>query len=248
MTQPGPSGSDPRAVLEAEGAWRMARDSAPWDGARLSLRQRLGAWTSMLLLDHGVLRLFYLNRHRLGPQAWRSAQPMPHQIRWFARQGVASVLSLRGGMRVAALPLEREACADLGLGFRKVTVKSRGLLGRVELLALIATMRAMPKPVLYHCKSGADRAGFVAVLHRHLIDGVPIAEAQRALSSRYGHFRRSRTGILDHFFDAYAAAARQTGVTLEDWIATDYDPVALMAEFRPRGAIAWIVDRVLRRE
>lgn len=50
----------------------------------------------MILADHGVFRLAYLNRHRVTPKLWRSAQPAPHQIAWFASQGVRTIINLRG--------------------------------------------------------------------------------------------------------------------------------------------------------
>ena len=50
----------------------------------------------MLLTDHGVFRLVYLNRHRVCERLWRSAQPAPHQIAWFAAQGVNTIVNLRG--------------------------------------------------------------------------------------------------------------------------------------------------------
>ncbi|MEM6905402.1 MAG: hypothetical protein AAF568_05870, partial [Pseudomonadota bacterium] len=57
-----------------------------WKGPIRSPGHRLRAWVNMLLVDHGILRLFYNNEHRISPRAWRSAQPFPHHIRRFARR------------------------------------------------------------------------------------------------------------------------------------------------------------------
>jgi hypothetical protein len=57
---------------------------------------RLASYVDMLFVDHGIIRLAYLNRHRLGPRAWRCAQPAPHHIRKFAQQGVRTIINLRG--------------------------------------------------------------------------------------------------------------------------------------------------------
>jgi hypothetical protein len=57
----------------------------------------------MLLVDHGVFRLLYLNKHRLGARAWRSAQPAPHQIRPMARRGLRTIINLRGRVPAAAI-------------------------------------------------------------------------------------------------------------------------------------------------
>ena len=60
------------------------------------------------------------------------------------------------------------------------------------------------KQIILHCKSGADRAGFVAALYLIVHEGRSVDEALRQLSARYGHFRFSKTGILDAFFERYA--------------------------------------------
>src|SRR5687767_12266805 len=54
--------------------WRqpLIERAPPW------ARRLLGPAAShldMLFIDHGIFRVVYLNRHRLGARAWRSAQP-----------------------------------------------------------------------------------------------------------------------------------------------------------------------------
>ena len=65
-----------------------------WRKPLLTRRDRWGAWLNMFFADHGFIRLFYLNLHRISPHAWRSAQPAPYQIRRLARQGLKSVINL----------------------------------------------------------------------------------------------------------------------------------------------------------
>jgi protein tyrosine/serine phosphatase len=111
-------------------------------------------------------------------------------------------------------------------------------------------MRRIETPVLFHCKSGADRAGFMAGLWLVLMEGRPVAEAAAQLSLRYGHFRAGPTGVLDLFF-ARAAQAEAEGVAFLDWIDGAYDREALMAEHAAaaRGGLsAFFVERILRRE
>ena len=67
-------------------ARRMAR-IARWDRPIDGSAGRLRAWAHMALVDHGVFRFFYLNRHQVSPNLWRSAQPAPHQLAWFAERG-----------------------------------------------------------------------------------------------------------------------------------------------------------------
>ncbi len=99
-----------------------------------------------------------------------------------------------------------------------------------------------------HCKSGADRAGFAAALYLLLQRDQPAAVAQEQLSWRYLHLRGAATGVLHFLLERYAADTAATPMAFRDWVATRYDPEALMAEYRSGGAADFLVDRVLGRE
>ncbi|MEM7505366.1 MAG: tyrosine-protein phosphatase [Pseudomonadota bacterium] len=211
----------------------------PWD--------RLRAWTNMLFVDHGIFRLFYVNMHQISPRAWRSAQPFPHHIRRFAKAGGRTVISLRGGLTFGSLPLEREACEAQGLTFETFVLRSRALPDYEDLCAIEELFARLEYPVLFHCKSGADRAGFMAALFLVLAEGRPVAEAQRQLSPRFGHIRQGKTGVLDAFFDTYRA---DTGgdIPLMEWARTQYDRDAVMCAFKASGIGSLLTEKLLRRE
>ena len=230
---------------------RQEREMAEVLGTMLDTPEgRKWAGRDMIWKDHGFVRAIYPNRHRLGRNAWRAAQPSPGQVAFYARQGVKTIISLRGGRQFGSLPLEMEACETAGITFMVQRLFSRSLPHREELQEFIAVIRAAEAPVLYHCKSGADRAGFASAIHLHLIDGVPVEEAKEQLALRYLHVRQAKTGILDYFFDAFLAWRGNSDRSLEEWIATDYDPGTLRDAFEAkRGQTwAWLVDQILRRE
>ncbi len=79
-----------------------------WDRPITSAWRRVHAWSNMLFVDHGLFRLFYLNEHKLTDELRRSAQPAPHDIARLARQGVKTIINLRGGREHGAWPLQRE--------------------------------------------------------------------------------------------------------------------------------------------
>ncbi len=226
---------------------RMAR-IARWDRPLAGRLDRLRAWTHMLLADHGIFRLAYLNRHRVTARFWRLAQPAPHQIAALARQGVRTLVYLRGGREHGAWPLEKEACAREEIALAEFVLRSRGAPERETLLALSDFLAGLTYPIAVHCKSGADRAGFMAALYLILVEKRPVAEARQQLHWRYGHFRFAKTGILDAFLDAYERDGEARGLDLPAWVATRYDPEALERDFRPHRLSAFLVDRVLRRE
>jgi uncharacterized protein (TIGR01244 family) len=232
---------------EVRYARRMAR-IARWDRPIGGTWDRIGAWANMLLADHGILRLVYLNRHRVTPNFWRAAQPAPPDIARAAADGVRTVINLRGGREYGSWPLEREACERHGMALVDFVVRSRGAPDRDTILSSRDFFAGLAYPALAHCKSGADRAGFVSALYLLVHEGRPAAEAMGQLNPRYGHFRFAKTGILDAFFERYRQEGEARGIPFMDWVATVYDPEALERDFKPHAFSTFVVDILLRRE
>jgi protein tyrosine/serine phosphatase len=203
----------------------------------------------MWLVDHGFIRDIYWNAHRISARAWRSAQPSPRHLRRARDMGVRTIVNLRGRRdNCGSYVLERAACERLGLTLVNFPIRSRGALARETILAAADLFPTLEYPVLFHCKSGADRAGFMAVLYQFLHEGVPLDSATRQLSLRFGHVKQAKTGVIDHFFATYAKVSKETGIAFRDWVSTVYDPQALEAEFRENRLAKLLVDRILRRE
>ena len=237
-----------RPTPEIRDARRRAR-IARFEGPIAGPVARARAWASMLLVDHGVFRLAYLNRHRVGEgKLWRSAQPTPHQLAWFRRRGVRTVISLRGGREHGSWPLQREACERQGLVLAEFVLRSREAPSRETIRAARDFFAGLEYPAVMHCKSGADRAGLGAALYLILHENRPVAEAMGQLSARYGHFRFARTGILDAFFALYLREGEPKGLDFLTWVETEYDADALKRDFRPGFWSDLVVDRVIRRE
>lgn len=228
------SGRDetPKDMLQGRADIESAAPAAPGFSCPVARRQ---AWWDFQLRDHGVLRALYANFHEIAPGVYRSSQPAPRQLaRYCRRRGLRAVLNLRGDKTASNYQFEREACTRLGLALHDHKLQARRAASRAELLRLAALMRRIERPFLMHCKSGADRTGFAAALYLVMIEGQPVETARRQLHWRYMHFRAGPAGILDHFFDAYAAARARCGITLHDWIEYEYDPRALAAGFARR--------------
>ena len=238
------------ARKERAAARRMA-DEERWRRPIGGVWDRARIWLNSIFVDHAFIRMAHLNFHPVGRSAFRSAQPTPGQIRRIARRrGVKTVLSLRGGMRFGSLPLEVEACAAEGLAFETAVLRSRALPDPQEIRDLKALVDRVERPVLFHCKAGADRAGLMSVLWLILAEGASVADARGQLALKYGHVRGGPTGILDLFMD-HAEAAEARGIPFLDWIGTEYDPAAITAEFKAgekNRFATWVVDTLLRRE
>jgi protein tyrosine/serine phosphatase len=212
-----------------------------WDRVRAAL--------DMWFVDHGFIRDIYSNPHRISPQAWRAAQPAPHHLRSWRDRGIRTIVNLRGRREdCGSYLLEREACHRLGLTLVDFPIRSRGALEKPTLLAAHSLFGRLEYPLLFHCKSGADRAGMMSTLYLHWHEGVDLRVAMRQLSLRYGHVKQARTGVIDYFFSRYLAETRDTPISLKEWIETKYDPAELNASFRENRFARFLVNDILRRE
>jgi protein tyrosine/serine phosphatase len=111
---------------------------------------------------------------------------------------------------------------------------------RDEYLRLFDIFDTAERPMVMHCKSGADRTGIASALYLLVCEGAPMAEARKQLRFwPFLHLKRSATGILDHILDLYERRCATTGpIAIRDWFATEYDPVVATESFaahRARG-------------
>jgi protein tyrosine/serine phosphatase len=227
------------------GRRRIADSAPPW------MRKYVGPIVlrlDSLFVDHGIFRLFYLNRHRLGEHAWRSAQPAPHHIRGFARRGVRTIVNLRGERLCGSYWLERDLCERYGIKLVNFEIRSRAAPTRDEIRRARELFDRIEYPMLMHCKSGADRAGMMSALYRLFREGAPVTEAKRELSLLYGHIRQADTGILDRVFERYLEDNSRQPMPFMEWVDTVYDPDELKRTFRATGWARRLVDQILRRE
>jgi protein tyrosine phosphatase (PTP) superfamily phosphohydrolase (DUF442 family) len=210
---------------------------------------RFRAWIDALFVDHGILRILWRNRAWVIPGVLaRSNQPLPWQIAREARDGIRTIINLRGHRPGCGSDvLAREACARAGIVMVDAPFESRGAPHRDRLLRLAALLDGIAYPALIHCKSGADRAGLIAAAIL-LLRGAAPEEAQRQLSWRFGHVASGKTGILDRFLARYAEAYAASGIGFLDWVREGYDEDALRREAPSNRLGSFVTDRVLRRE
>ena len=202
----------------------------------------------MIFVDHGIFRAIYANRFKIADDVWRSSQPWPHQVRYCAKKGIRTIVNLRGERDCGSYRLEMEACRKYGIKLVEYKLRSRAAPQPESVRNFEAFFKDLEYPILIHCKSGADRVGFASALHLYLMNGVPLAEAQKQLDARYGHFKQADTGILDYFFVQYSDYAKTDPISFLDWVENVYDPVELKASFKAGYWSSVLTDKVLRRE
>ena len=198
--------------------------------------------------DHAFLRARFQNAYQISPRMWRTNQPSQQQLAEWKEKGIKTIVNLRGDTDASFTVLEKEACAQLGLNLVFIHSESRGAPYGDKLLAARELFKTMEYPALMHCKSGADRAGTMAVFYMYAIEGVPLAEARKHLSLKYLHISAAKTGILDFFWSEWAKIEATGRIDFWTWLETEYDRDDLKARFVPQPAFSWIVDNVLKRE
>ncbi|WP_156468181.1 dual specificity protein phosphatase family protein [Rhizobium sp. Leaf371] len=130
------------------------------------------------------------NFHEVVPgQLYRSAQPSGADLSDYkSRYGIRTVVNLRGEGRSAWYREEAETTAREGLVLINFRMSAYRALTLEESRALVAILRDAPKPILIHCKSGADRTGLASVIYESQIAGKDEKTAERQLSIAFGHF------------------------------------------------------------
>jgi protein tyrosine/serine phosphatase len=217
-------------------------------GGITSRSRRAAAWRDSLLIDHAVFRILWDNLAEVVPgKIYRSNHPTPARLAAAKRKyGLHTLINLRGHRKCGSDALSRSTAAKLGLNHIDMAFESRGAPHRDRILRFAEIYRTLDTPALMHCKSGADRAGLASGLAL-LFEGGTSKDALSQLSWRYGHWKTSRTGILDAFFIRYAAEA-EGRVPFLHWVEHEYDETALKRDFVAGGLASFIVDRVLVRE
>jgi len=202
----------------------------------MSQPQKLGwrVWWYYWLVDHAWVRLLVTNFYHVDEDVWRSNQPGRRQLRRLKAQGLSAVLSLRGDTKHASFIVEKRAVEEVGLPLHYVRMRAQRLPKPEAILAALDKIRTLPKPLLVHCKSGADRTGLIITLYRHVIKGEPLAEARKSLAWYYAHASWGKAGVVHEMLDAYARDNEATGIGFEDWVRTRYDRDALAAAFKAR--------------
>ncbi|CAN7575982.1 dual specificity protein phosphatase family protein [Rhizobium sp. LjRoot30] len=122
-------------------------------------------------------------------ELYRSAQPSAGQLETYVRDhGIRTVINLRGESVTAHWYADEIATAKrLNLNHIDFRMNASRRLTTGEADELVAILKAAPKPILIHCKAGADRTGLVSVIYSERIAGMSEEIAENQLSIRFGH-------------------------------------------------------------
>jgi len=150
------------------------------------------------------------NVHAIEPSVlYRSAQLSAFELDALVTElGIRTVINLRGANPQAQWYVEEiDEASRRGVSHIDIRMSAREAPTTSTLRQLADAMRSAPKPILIHCKDGADRTGLAAALYELIIAHRSVVVAEHQLSFRYGHFPwlGSQTVAMDKTFDDIVA-------------------------------------------
>ncbi len=140
---------------------------------------------------------------------YRSAQPSPSDLERYVREyHIRSVINLRG-----AAPgrkwYDREvgAAGELDLEHYDIRMPVKTVPTAETVDRLLRIYREAPRPILIHCRRGADRSGLAGGIWKLAVEKTARQDATSQLSIQYGHVPLFGREELDRF--------------VREWVPTD---------------------------
>jgi len=149
------------------------------------------------------------NFHSITPgEAYRSAQPDREDIEYYIKTyKIKSIVNLRGrNPDEQWYREEMQVSAEHGVAHYDISLSSSREPSAEDIQKLMEIFRTAPRPVLIHCKAGADRSGLAAAIWKAVVDKEPKSIAEKQLSVFYGHIPIRGTYAMDHFFQKWAVS------------------------------------------
>ena len=176
---------------------------------------RYRRWLILLLVGPGIALVSYVgyvqeqgNFHTVAEErVYRSRQLSQEElIHYIQTYQIKSILNLRG-MNTGSDWYENElrVSRELGVTHHDYGISANRDVSDKDLNAVLGIIRDVPKPLLIHCKSGADRTSLIAALYLYDFEGRSPDDASVQLSILHGHFPffGNSTAAMDRTFWRY---------------------------------------------
>jgi len=173
------------------------------------MKKNVAVFFTVILLAAAVYYFYNLTRgnfYVVTPnEAYRSAQLDKKQLEYYINKyHIKSILNLRDeNYEKNWYTDEVQICKKDNVMFYNIPLLSVRAPSQDAVKELMKVFKAAPRPVLIHCKSGADRTGLVSAMWKISVDKEPRTKALRQLSLKYFHVPVGKTSTLDQFFKGW---------------------------------------------
>lgn len=172
----------------------------------------LTLYVLLVFLSVAIFLFFYFfiygNFHKADDNLYRSGRLYPFNLlRYVKMFQIKSILNLQSTRRFKHTywyKNEMSVANQLGIDVYEYPIGDREMISVESMTEIINIIKNAPKPMLIHCKRGADRTSFAVALYQYAINN-DIDKAYRSLSIIYGHFPwfGSKTVAMDKSLDLY---------------------------------------------
>ena len=166
---------------------------------------------------------------------YRSAQPSGAEIdTWVRELGLRSVVNLRGAKGKDDrhwLAEERAAVQRNGIEHLSVRMSADDMPPAQTLRELVRILDAAPRPLLLHCRAGAERSALASATAM-LLEGADLetARAEFALDKGFVYVVNPRLPRVLDDYEAWLAGQPSTPERFRTWVATEYAPYFYRAQ------------------
>jgi len=148
--------------------------------------------------------LLYGNFHKVDKDVYRSAQLFSFNYPYYVgKHKIRSVLNLRGDSQKKWYKDEMKIVKEYNITHYDFHIGDRRLASMQEMDKIVQIIKDAPKPLLIHCKAGADRTSLASALYLYALKHED--DPEREISILYGHFPwlGSKTVAMDKSFEKY---------------------------------------------
>ena len=167
------------------------------------LKYLLLALLCIALIIGGYL-FIYGNFHKVDNNVYRSAQLFSFNMPYYVKKyHIKSILNLRGVTENQSYKDEIKISNEYNITHYNYSIGTSDIQTIKIMNKIVDIIKNSPKPILIHCKSGADRTSLATALYLYSIKKDKIAP--KAFSLEYLHFPwlGSKTKAMDKSFDEY---------------------------------------------
>lgn len=170
----------------------------------------------LILLFYSLLAftLFWLNFlryegnfHKIAPGVYRSAQLYDFDMpKFYKKYRFKTILNLRGAKPGKKwYEYEKKFSKEHNITLIDFKISDKKIQSLKTMKKIVNIIKNSKKPILIHCKAGADRTGLASALYLYSIKD---KNASKMLSIKYGHLPVGPTKAMDESFRNFSHQAR----------------------------------------